>query len=106
MPKYLVRASYTAEGARGVMSDGGSGRRDAIAKTVEGLDGRIESIYFALGEDDVIVVFDLPDNASVAAVGMAVSASGLVKTRTTALLTVEEMDEAARKSVSFRGPGQ
>lgn len=106
MPKYLIHASYTSEGARGVISEGGSGRRDAIAKAAEALDGKLECLYFAFGDDDVVVIFDFPDNVSAAAVSMTVAASGLVNPKTTVLLTAEEIDEAARKSVAYRGPGQ
>jgi uncharacterized protein with GYD domain len=106
MPKYLFRASYTAEGARGLISEGGSSRVEVAARLAEGLGGRLESYYFAFGEDDVVGILDLPDQVSMAAVNMTVGATGLVNTKTTVLLTPEEVDEAARKSVSFRGPGE
>src|SRR3954452_300321 len=106
MPKYMVHASYTAEGAKGVISEGGSGQRDAVAQLTESLGGTVEAFYFAFGSDDVVIVLDFPDNASAAAVGMTVGASGLVSTRTTVLLTPEEIDEASRKSINYRAPGQ
>ncbi len=106
MPKFLIQASYTAEGAKGVIAEGGSGRRDAVAKVAEGLGGKVESFYFAFGDDDVFTILDFPDNVSAAAVSMTVGASGLVSTKTIVLLSPEEVDEAARKSVSYRGPGQ
>jgi uncharacterized protein with GYD domain len=105
MPKYLFRASYTAEGAKGLISEGGSSRVEVAARLAEGLGGRLESYYFAFGEDDVVGILDLPDQVSMAAVNMTVGATGLVNTKTTVLLTPEEVDEAARKSVPFRGPG-
>jgi uncharacterized protein with GYD domain len=105
LPKYLFRASYTADGAKGLISEGGSGRVDAAARVAEGLGGKLESYYFAFGEDDVVGILDLPDNVSMAAVNLTISATGLVNTKTTVLLTPEEVDEAARKSVSYRGPG-
>ena len=105
MPKYLFRASYTADGAKGLISEGGTGRVKVAAKLAEELGGKLESYYFAFGEDDVVGVLDLPDNVSMAAVNLTVGATGLVNTKTIVLLTSEEIDEAARKSVSFRGPG-
>ncbi len=105
MAKYLVIASYTAEGARGLLSDGGTARRDAVAKTVAGLGGQIESFYFSFGSDDAFVVLDLPDNVTAAAIGLAVSASGTVSTRTVVLLTPEEIDRAARITVEYTAPG-
>jgi uncharacterized protein with GYD domain len=106
MAKYLISASYTAEGLRGLQKDKASGRRQAVAAAVEGLGGRIECLYYALGHDDVYVIVDMPDNSAAAALGIAVSAAGLAHTRTTALMTVEEVDRALEKSVNYRAPGR
>jgi uncharacterized protein with GYD domain len=106
MPRYLIQASYTAEGVRGVIAEGGSSRRDAAVGVAERLGGQLESFYFAFGADDVVTIIEFPDNVSAAAVGMTVAASGLINTRVTVLLTPEEIDQAAQKSVSFRAPGQ
>lgn len=105
MPKYLVEASYTVEGVKGIQSAGGSSRRDAIAALAESVGGQLESFYFAFGERDVYTVVDLPDNESATAVALTVNASGAVKVRTTVLLTPEEVDAAAKRSVEYRAPG-
>ncbi|MPZ56727.1 MAG: GYD domain-containing protein [Rhizobiales bacterium] len=105
MPKYLIQASYNAEGLKGLQKETASGRRAAVTKAVKGLKGKVENFYYALGEDDVVVIVDLPDNASVAALALSASASGTVRTRTTALLTVEETDVALKKRVGYRPPG-
>jgi uncharacterized protein with GYD domain len=106
MPKYLVEASYTAEGLKGLQRDRASGRRDAIKKAVEGLGGKIEAMYYALGDHDVLVVLDLPSTIVATRLAIAVSASGLVRTKTTALLTVEEADEAlGGGELGYRAPG-
>jgi uncharacterized protein with GYD domain len=105
MPKYLVEASYTAEGVKGIQSAGGSSRRDAIAALAESVGGQLESFYFAFGERDVYTVVDLPDNESATAVALTVNASGAVKVRTTVLVTPEEVDAAAKRSVDYRAPG-
>ena len=106
MPKYLVEASYTAEGLKGLQRDKASGRREAIKKAVEGLSGKVEAMYYALGDHDVIVVVDLPSTIVATRLAVAVSASGLVRTKTTALLTVEEADEAlGGGDLSYRAPG-
>ena len=106
MPKYLIQASYTAEGLKGLQKDKASGRRNAVAQAAEGVGGRLEAMYYGLGEDDVFVIVDAPNIGSVAAISIAASASGLVRTRTTALMTVEEADQALAKSVSYRAPGR
>ena len=105
MPKYLVEASYTVEGVKGIQSAGGSSRRDAIAALAESVGGQLESFYFAFGERDVYTVVDLPDNESATAVALTVNASGAVKVRTTVLVTPEEVDAAAKRSVEYRTPG-
>jgi uncharacterized protein with GYD domain len=105
MPKYLIAASYTAEGLRGVQKDKASGRLRAVTAAVEGLGGKVEAFYNALGEHDAYVIVDLPDVMTATALSIAVSAAGLARTRTTALLTVEETDRALEKSVNYRAPG-
>ena len=76
-----------------------------MTKVVESLEGKVEAVYFALGEHDVVIVADLPDTVSAAALSLGVSATGLVRTKTTALLTVEETDRALTKKINYRGPG-
>jgi len=105
MPKYLIQASYTAEGVKGIQSGGGSARRDAIVHLAESVGGSLESFYFALGDHDVVTIVEMPDNEAAAAVALAVNASGAVAIRTTVLLTTEEVDGAARRSVDYRPPG-
>jgi uncharacterized protein with GYD domain len=105
MARYLIHASYTREGIQGVAREGGSSRREAISTMVADLGGSLEAFYFAFGEDDAIVIADLPDNVTAAAVGMTVGASGGATTRTTVLLTPEEIDAASGKTVGYRAPG-
>ena len=105
MAKYLVVASYTADGIKGVISKGGAARRDAVARMVGDLGGKVESFYFGFGEGDAYVLIDLPDNVSAAALGLAVSASGMATTKTTVLLTPEEIDRAVKTQVTYSAPG-
>lgn len=106
MPKYLVRASYTPEGAQGLQREGGTSRRDAIDKLVQDLGGRMEAFYFAFGDDDAYVICDLPDNATAASVALAVNSSAAAQVKTVVLMTPEEVDEATRKTVDYRPPGR
>jgi uncharacterized protein with GYD domain len=105
MPKYLIEASYTVEGVKGIQSAGGSSRRDAIAKLAESSGGKLESFYFAFGDRDVYTVVELPDNESATAVALQVNSSGAVTIRTTVLVTPEEVDAATKQSVDYRPPG-
>ena len=106
MAKYLFEANYTTEGAKGIAREGGTARRAAVEKAVTALGGKLEAFYFAFGATDAYVIVDLPDNATAAAMALAVGQSGLASTRTTVLLTMEEADAATKKNVPYRGPGR
>lgn len=105
MPKFLAEVSYTLDGVRGVRSEGGTSRRDAVAQVAESVGGTLEGFYFAFGERDAYVIIDLPDMESAAAVTLTVNASGAANVRTVVLLTPEEVDAAAKRSVDYRPPG-
>ncbi len=106
MPRYLLQASYTAEGLKGLAKDTASGRKAAVTRAVESVGGKVEAFYFAFGADDVIVICDFPDNVTAAALALAVGSSSAAKSRTTPLLTVEEVDKALKKTVSYKAPGR
>ena len=106
MPKFLITASYTLEGVKGVQSKGGSARRDAVKETLDSMGGTLEGFYFGFGDQDAYVIADLPSNEAAAAVALAVNAAGGATSRTIVLLTPEEVDSAAEQSVSYRAPGQ
>lgn len=105
MPKFMVKASYNTEGVKGLIKEGGSGRRAAVQKLVEGMGGKVEAFYFTYGQDDALVIVDLPDAASGLALSLAVNASGALRLSTVPLITPEEMDAATKKSVAYRPPG-
>jgi uncharacterized protein with GYD domain len=104
LPKFLIQASYTLDGVKGLRSNGGSSRRDAVAHTAESVGGTLESFHFGFGDADAYVIVDLPDLESAAAVALTVNASGGATTRTVVLLTPEEVDSAAQHSVEYRSP--
>jgi uncharacterized protein with GYD domain len=105
MPKYLYTAHYTPEGVKGLVRDGGSGRRAAVEKAVAGAGGKLEAMYFAFGGHDAYLICELPSNATAAALALAVNASGLAATSTVVLLTAAEVDEATKKSIEYKPPG-
>lgn len=105
MPKFMIKVSYTAEGTRGLLKEGGTGRRAAVQKLMEGVKGKLESFYFAYGDDDAYVIVDAPDATAALAVSLAVNASGAVRTSTIPLIAPEEFDAACKKSVPYRAPG-
>ena len=105
MPKYLLRASYTAEGIKGLMKDGGTKRHAAARRLVESLGGKLEALYYAFGETDVMAIVDMPDNASAAAASLTIGGTGALTGNITVLLTHEDIDKAVKKSGSYTPPG-
>ena len=106
MAKYLVQANYVGEGLKGLLKDGGTGRRDAVNKLFESVGGKVESLYFAFGETDLFVIADIPDNVTAASLSLTVNAVGAATARVTVLLTPEEVDAATKKSPAYRAPGK
>ncbi len=105
MPKYLIEANYKDEAMKGLLKEGGSGRRQAVDKLLASVGGKVESFYFAFGDTDTYVVVEVPDNVTAAAVALTVGASGAMKLKTTVLMSPEEVDQATKKSPSYRPPG-
>jgi uncharacterized protein with GYD domain len=105
VPKYLIEANYTADGFAGLIKDTATGRRDAVSRLLKTNGGKLDAFYFAFGSNDVVLIADLPDNETAAAVAVSVCASGVVRLKTTPLLTVNEVDSALKKRVIYRAPG-
>jgi uncharacterized protein with GYD domain len=105
MPKFMLQASYTTAGAKGVIKEGGSSRRKTVEQMIQKLGGRMESFYFAFGDADAYVIADLPDTVTATALSMVVNSSGGATLRTIPLIDPEEIDEATKKTVAYRAPG-
>jgi len=106
MAKYLWEVSYRPEGAKGILKDGGTKRRQVVEAAIKANGGKLEAFYFAFGKKDAYLIADVPDHVSVAAVALVVNASGAASVRTTVLLTPEEIDQASKKSVTYTPPGR
>ena len=110
MPKYLIHGSYTEEGLKGFIKEGGSKRRQATEQALKALGGTLEAYYFAFGDNDFYVIADLPDNVNATVATLMPNASGAVKAKTTVLITPEEVDQAvnqmAKVAGEYRPPGQ
>lgn len=105
MAKYLVEASYLSEGINGLLKEGGTRRREAVDQLFQSLGGKVEAFYFVFGDRDVVIIGELPDNATAAALALRVDASGVTTCKTTVLLTPQEIDAAVTKTVTYRPPG-
>jgi uncharacterized protein with GYD domain len=106
MPKYLIQGRYTPEGLKGLVKDKASGRKVAVQAAMKALKGKVESLHFALGSDDVVVIVDAPDNIAITSLSLNIGSTGLVNIRTTPLLTVDEVDQALALPSRYRAPGQ
>ena len=106
MSKYLIQANYVGEGLKGLLKEGGSGRRAAVEKLLGSVGGRVEAFYYAFGDTDAFVIVDVPDNVTVAALSLAINATAAVTVKVTVLLTAEEIDAAVKKTIAYRPPGQ
>jgi uncharacterized protein with GYD domain len=106
MAKLLIKVNYKTKGTKGLLKEGGTGRRNAVKQLIEGVGGKMEAFYFAYGDADAWVICDLPDAVSGLAISLAVNASGAVNLATIPLITAEEIDAAAKKTVAYRAPGE
>lgn len=106
MPKFLYRGKYSVSGVAGVLKEGGSGRSAAAAQLIESVGGSVEANYWTLGDDDFIVIVDMPDQEAAVAASLAVAASGAVHLTTTPLLSAADLDEVVSRSADYRPPGQ
>ena len=104
MPKYLVQGSYTDQGLKGLLKEGGSKRQAMVEQLAKEMGGKLETFYFAFGGDDFVIILDLPSNTDMAATAIVAQASGTVKSRVTVLVTPEELDQAVKRKVEFRPP--
>ena len=105
MAHYLFCAHYTQAGIQGLLKEGAAGRLKAVSELAASVGGRVEAAYWAFGDDDFIMIAEMPSNAAAAAAATRVSASGIGGVTTTVLLTAAEVDEARGIGVIYRPPG-
>lgn len=105
MPKFLVNASYSSEGTRGLLKEGGTSRQIMVKDMISRTGGKLEFFYYCFGESDVVAVVEVPDYATAAALSMGIKATGAVNIYLTPLISPEEIDEASKKSFAYRAPG-
>ncbi len=106
MARYLIKASYSPEGLKGVMDKGGSARAQAIEKLAAGVGGTVDGVYFSFGADDLYAIVDAPSHEAMAAIAGTVGQTGaLSKYETVVLLTPAQIDEAAGLNLDYSPPG-
>jgi uncharacterized protein with GYD domain len=105
MSKYLVNASYTAEGTRGLLKEGGTSRQQMVSDMAKKLGGKVEFFYYCFGHSDVVAIIEVPDPATAAAISMGIKATGAVDITMSVLISPSEIDAASKKSIGYRAPG-
>lgn len=96
MPLYLVEAAYTGDSWKSQLPNQAN-VADRIRPLIEGLGGRLLSLYYAFGEYDVVGLLEMPSNEAAAAFSLAISAGGSVRAfKTTPLMTIEQGQEAMK----------
>ena len=106
MTKYLFEANYVGDGIKGLMREGGSKRREALVSALDSVGGSLESFYYAFGDTDVLGIFDVPEQANAAALSLMINSTGNVNVRLRPLMTPEDIDDAVKKTPTYRAPGQ
>ena len=106
MPKYMFSGSYTKEGVAGLLSEGGTARRDEAVRIAEMLGGTLDAYYWCYGDTDFMCIMDVPDSAKIAKLSLHIGASGTFQGKLTPLISVEEMDDICKADIGdFRLPG-
>ena len=106
MPKFLYQANYTTTGIQGLLQEGGTSRRQVFEEMGREQGGKLEAFYYAFGGADLYMIYDLPDAVTAAALSLSITARGAISISTVQLITPEEIDEATRKTVTYRPPGE
>ena len=106
MPKYLYHGSYTDDGLKGLIKDGGTKRMEVTRKAIESLGGKMEAYYFAFGSNDFFIIAEAPDNINAVTGSLVANASGTVRVSITPLISPEEVDQAVKKTMDWSPPGQ
>ena len=98
MPFFLIQASYSTQ-ATASMVKNPQDRAAAVRPMIERSGGKLHGLWLAFGEYDIVAIAEMPDNATAAAIAMAIGSSGAMSSyRTTPLLTVAESVEAMKKA--------
>ncbi len=106
MPRYLIQASYTAEALK-AFAKSSQDRTSAVKTMTEKLGGKILSLDFAFGDYDIVIIAEVPDDATAVATALIANLPGHLRAyKTTKLISQEEMNKASKiaSSATFSGP--
>lgn len=100
MSPYLFEVAYNADGWAALLKNP-QNRIEAVRPAIEQLGGRVIGAWYAFGDADIVLVAEMPDNVSAAALSLAFAAGGVLRsTRTTVLIPPEDAVQAMRKAAA------
>ena len=108
MARYMVQFSYNSDTVSDLVKNP-QDRAAVVRGLAERWGGKLEAYYFTFGDYDGVAIAEVPDNVTMAAISMAVTASGAFKAfKTTVLISMEEAVEAMRKAgtLPYQPPGR
>ncbi len=105
MAKYLINASYTPEGAKGLIKEGGTNRKKLVEGMIRKLGGKMEAFYYSFGSSDVVAIADMPNVSTAAAISIGIKSTGAVDISLTPLIEPKDIDTATQMSIGYRPPG-
>jgi len=108
MPKFLMQATFSSNGVKNLIEQGGTKRQEQLQGLARSLGGTLEAVYFSPHRNEGFVIFDLPEGQRINLAGtlMAVNAGGFVQVKAQPVLTAKELDSAVEKARGVKVPGK
>src|SRR5258708_1813318 len=99
MPLYMYQAAYTPESWAAQLKNP-QNRADAVGRAAcEAVGGKLVGSWYCFGDYDLIIVADVPNHESIAAIALAIAAGGAVKSaKTTVLMSGAEAVAGMKKA--------
>lgn len=104
MALYMYQAAYTAESWAAQIKDP-QNRVESIGQQVcEAAGGQFIGGWLCFGDYDLVIIADVPDNESMAAIALAVGSGGSIQSsKTTVLMSGEQGVVALQKANAVAG---
>ena len=80
MPTYISLIQYTDQGIQKIKES--PARLDHARKGYEAAGGKIKDFFLVMGEYDIVIVSEMPNDEAVAKLSLTLGSAGNVRTRT------------------------
>ena len=91
MPTYIMLGSFTDQGIRAVKDT--AKRAEAVRATAKKFGVTVKDLYWTMGQYDIALIADSPDEASMTAFGLSIGALGNVRTQTLRAFSADEIGQ-------------